>query len=85
MLPLSLEREELMTLRGGPAAEIRAEVPAHKTQRDYYIPAREAGSSTCGAQLQQEAQQWWRSSSREFEPWLLVMASPSWGTSQLDW
>lgn len=48
-LPLSLEREGLMTLRRGPAAEIRAVVSAHKTQRHDFIPAGEAGRSTHGA------------------------------------
>ena len=40
-----------MTLRKVPAAEIRVEVPAHKTQKDYFIPIREAGTSTHGVSL----------------------------------
>lgn len=75
MLPLS--GGELMTLRRGTVVEIRMEVPAHTTESNFYIPVREAGTSTSRARLWQEAWPWVCGSSHEFEPWLLGMANIS--------
>ena len=58
MLPLSLEIGRMNGTEGKPCCGDQVEVPAHKTQRDYYIPAREAGTSAHGVKIWHKAWHW---------------------------
>lgn len=77
---LQLGERKTAALGRGPAAETKAGVPAYRTPRDCYIPAREAEPIPHGARLPGGVL-WGCGNSCEFKPWLLGTATTRCGDS----